>query len=166
MPDVKSTETGEIERADGGSINEMADKAAAHDIPVLYIGTRYNPETQFVSKDGGTVYNILPSDPRMEAIHGERKYTPRDMDTLAKKQADKIDELEAKLNALALATASAPAVKPAASGGMDYGTLIKIAKRLDPTIKGRPSVAKLRAIVFGEPVEGNEEEIAEAEGSN
>lgn len=167
MPaDVKSTETGTMERADGGAINEMAAKAAEHEIPVLYIGTRYDPRTQYVSKDGGTVYNILPSDPRMEAVFGERKYNPRDMDTVSKKQADKIEELEAKLNALTLANATEPVKRaPAPSESMPYDTLIKIARRIDPTIKGRPSVAKLRAIVFGS-TEGNEEEIAETENSN
>jgi len=166
MPDLKSTEIAGVERADGSAINEMADKAAAHEIPVLYIGTRYDPRTQYVSKDGGTVYNILPSDPRMEAVFGERKYNPRDMDTVAKKQTDKIEELERKLNELAMAKATEP-VKQAAhkTESIPYDTLIQIARRIDPTIKGRPGVAKLRAIVFGS-TEGNEEEIAETEGIN
>lgn len=148
--------------SDGADVNEMSELAARHEIPRIrhmVHGVDFDPRTQYVSPDGNTVYNLPDSHPAVEAVKGQKRYTPaKTIDEEKVRQAGEIDQLRNKVDSLiaalagkALGEQTAPAAPAApAPSKMDYDTLYGIAKRINPKLKGRPAEAKLRAIVFGE----------------
>lgn len=156
------------ERGRGEDINEMADKAAEHELPDLRMtmvgGVVVDPRTQYTNRDGTTVYNMLPSDPRMERIYGERQYQSVVTNTIEEQKRaaeERIEQLERKINMLMenKATDNVMADKQIDTpmGKMDYQALKKIARKIDPELTGGHSLENIKRIVFGDDTASAEE---------
>lgn len=128
----------------------------------------YNPKTQHIGGKGTTVFNMKPSDPRYEAIHGERRYKEKPKEHDPNVQRDKVEKLQQQVEMLtqmlAGKVAKEEAPEPADTKAeeapdtsdedvtntvydMSYSDLVKEAKKIDPSIKGRPPKDKVVAIV-------------------
>ena len=116
----------------------------------------FNPKTQYVGGHGTTVYNIRPSDLRREAVEGVRHYKekPRENDPNVlkaevadlKQQIAMLTDMMSKKIAQPESKPAKPA-KPIEPAELPYLELLALAKETDPSIKGRPSALKLKAII-------------------
>lgn len=153
-------EAGEFRAGASAEFDPMAAAGVPGVMTPVNANLMYDPTKQYVGGRGTTVYNILPSDPRMEAIYGERKYKERPREGDPNVQKAEIDELKNKVEMLTNLLAKKVEDKDTKSDSavdMPYTELLARAKEIDPSLKGRPKAIDLKAIIADAAYKEDEE---------
>jgi len=113
-------------------------------------GHAYKPGVQTIQIRAGQVIKVSNrprSHPEEEKLHGKLHYKEKPREDGPEERRKVVEDLAHRLEVL---QAKIDAKEAPGSGGLSYQQLLAIAKRIDPTIKGRLKKEELEAIVYGE----------------